>query len=1124
MLKLIIGRAGAGKSEYLYRMAAARAREGVKNAVFLVPETYSHAAERQLCLYGGDAVNLSCEVLTFRRLANRVFSVFGGLAEQALDKAGRILLMQQALENAASQLSYYRSSTKTELLEAMCTLVDELKSSCITPETLARAAADASPALRAKLSDLSIIFTGYAALCESTRLDARDLLSLCAQKLEGSGFFDGRDVYLDGFSGFTPQELDILKSLRGANVTAAFTLDSLSDPDPLFLKPARAAAKLMSLLGDGHADIVSLDPPRRPAGLAHLEQHLFHFAETPGACDGGEVRFHYAQDLYSECEYAAAQARVLLQNGARLRDIVVAAGDFESYRLPLGAAFERCGLPCYCSENTALESKAPAALLLRALDIACEGFTHNAIFAYLKTGLAGLSDEECSELENYCLRWRIRPRQWTQQGPWKMHPEGFGAAFDEAAEARLAGINALRTRVCEPLIHLSSALSRPVPVREKLLALFKFTEEIQLGDAIDRRAAELVEHAPDEAAAYAQIWASFIGCIDQFDELSGTRMLDAAEFCKILQRMLRSCEIGVIPPSADRISLCSLAAAAAYGAPHLILLGAYDGAFPPDASTGGLLSDYDRDVLSAQGIELGYTAETRESEALFSLYCAVASVRRTLSLSVPERDGSGQPLTPAFLLRRAVSLLPDAPISSGSMETWLSSPETAFDFAFSSRNAQALAARAVLRAWSGFSAFSSRFSGLHHADAEESGALYLDDPAFWQLDTAENARLFGDNPRLSASRLESYNNCPFSYFARYGLALNARRAADFDAPQAGIFIHYVLEGTVRSIREHGGFASCTVEMIKDFAEKYVQDYILRDIPDFESKSARFRYLFLRLRRNLDFLVENLYTEFSQSEFMPLDFELRFSSDMPPVEIPLDSGAHASLSGVADRVDGWVRDGVLYLRVVDYKSGTKAFSYGEISAGLGMQLPVYLFALQANARMYLNRHPELDADAIVPAGILYTPARLEALSAAHDLPDGELSAALDEKLRRSGIVLDDAGVLTAMEPALDEKGEGRYIPVKITKSGIRGAVSESQFALLGGHVRAMLKTTAQLMAAGRYRPAPVQLGQNLACRFCEYRPVCGLDAANHPEQTRVVPSKNAAEFFADIQKGGQNHGG
>ena len=1117
MLTLVLGRAGAGKSEYLYRLAAQRAREGAKNAIFLVPETYSHQAERQLCLYGGDAINLSCEVLTFRRLANRVFSAYGGLAEPTLDEPGRILVMQQALENAQSGLHYYRENVRTELLDAMIALADEFKSVCITPEALARIAQDTPEGLAAKLGDLSLIYTEYCRLCEETRLDSRDLLSLCAEKLKGTDFFDGRDVYIDGFSGFTPQEFDILARLRRARVTAAFTVDSLKEPDSLFDKPARAALLLESLISDGHADKLYFKPPfeyplepppRRAAGLAILEKSLFRFTDEAGTCEDNEVRFHIASDIFGECEYAAAQVRELLRSGARAKDIAVAAGDFESYRLPLTAAFTRCGIPYYVSENAALESKSVAAIVLRALDIACQGFSHKAVFAYLKTGLSGFTDDEVNELENYCLLWRVRPAQWTGRAPWRMHPGGFGMAFDEESEEKLRTLNALRDRLREPLLTLSKALEKSDTAREKLLALYDFTQTIGLADAIERRADELRASAPDEADEYLQIWDLFVGLIDQFDELAGESRMDAQSFAKTFRRMLAACRIGVIPPSVDRVSLGSLSSAAAHGAQHLLLLGAYDQAFPPEAGGGSLLSDHDREALEKKGVELGYTPAARESEALLSLYTAIATVRQTLFLSVPERDSTGGALTPAFLYRRAKKLLPDAPTSRGEVEAWLSAPRTAFDYAWSHSSPAALAAREALRAWPGFAAL---YPG------REGEADFFDDPQVWRLGEGENRRIFGENPRLSASRLEDYNKCPFLYFSRYGLSLSSHRAAGFDAPQAGIFIHYVLEGTVRDIREKGGFAACTLDDAKAFAEKHVREYISRDIPDFAEKSARFRYLFLRLRRNLDFLVENLYEEFSRSAFSPLDFELRFSGEMPPVEIGLDSGAHASLSGIADRVDGWVRDGVLYLRVIDYKSGAKAFSYGEIAAGLGMQLPVYLFALQANARLYLNRHPELDADAIVPAGILYTPARLETISAPHDLGEDELSDKLSDKLKRSGIVLEDAQVLDAMEPDLTKTGEGRFIPVRIYKSGVRGAVSEEQFALLGRHVRGMLKATAELMAAGHYFPSPTHFGQSTACRTCDYRAICGLDAGAHPERVREIKNKSAAEFFADAGK-------
>ena len=574
MLTLVIGRAGAGKSEYLYRQAALRSRQGARGAIFLVPETCSHQAERELCALGGDSISLSCEVLTFRRLANRVFSLYGGLAEQTLDEPGRILVMHQAMENAAAQLRYYRTGAKEEILSSLCRLRDELKSCSVAPEALAAAAEGLDGTLQAKLGDISLIYACYDSLCEGAQMDERDILSLCAAKLTGSGFFDGRDVYLDGYSGFTPQQLDILKNLSGANVYAAFTVDSLDDPEPVFAKPAQAAARLMTLISHGHAQVVRLDPPQRAAGLAMLESSLFRFSADTCPGSGDEVQFHFAQDLYSECEYIAAKIIELMRSGVRAKEISVAAGDFESYRLPLTAALEKCSLPYYISENAKLSAKSAAAVLMNALDIACSGFKHTSVFSYLKTGLTGFTQEQCSLLENYCILWKIRPRQWLQEAPWTMHPGGFGAEFDEDSNEKLALINRLRDEVRAPLSALSRALNSEGIALDKLRALYDFMEAIGLEGAIAQRAEALRAQSMQEGAQYAQIWSIIIGCIDQFAEIAGQRVLDARQFGKIMQLMLESCEIGSIPPSIDRISVGPASAAAQLDAPYLFLAGA----------------------------------------------------------------------------------------------------------------------------------------------------------------------------------------------------------------------------------------------------------------------------------------------------------------------------------------------------------------------------------------------------------------------------------------------------------------------------------------------------------------------------------------------------------------------
>lgn len=82
----------------------------------------------------------------------------------------------------------------------------------------------------------------------------------------------------------------------------------------------------------------------------------------------------------------------------------------------------------------------------------------------------------------------------------------------------------------------------------------------------------------------------------------------------------------------------------------------------------------------------------------------------------------------------------------------------------------------------------------------------------------------------------------------------------------------------------------------------------------------------------------------------------------------------SLAGKVDRVDGYIRDGRLYLRVMDYKSGKKSFSLSDIWYGLNMQLIIYLYALQEEGLDRYRRLLSEELNEIVPAGVLYVPVR------------------------------------------------------------------------------------------------------------------------------------------------------
>ena len=188
----------------------------------------------------------------------------------------------------------------------------------------------------------------------------------------------------------------------------------------------------------------------------------------------------------------------------------------------------------------------------------------------------------------------------------------------------------------------------------------------------------------------------------------------------------------------------------------------------------------------------------------------------------------------------------------------------------------------------------------------------------------------------------------------------------------------------------------------------MERYVSEELGGLEHETARFRYLFRRLLKSVYAVVDNVAEELRSSQFQPISFELGFGAgkDLPPVELSVD-GMTVSISGFVDRVDGWEHDGRLYLRVVDYKTGRKTFDLTDIWNGMGLQMLLYLFTLEREGEALYNRE-------IIPAGVLYLPARDAVVAGSRAMSEAERRRKVDAELRRRGIVLDEPEVLAAME--------------------------------------------------------------------------------------------------------------
>ena len=347
--------------------------------ILIVPEQHSHSMERQLCAIGGSRVSLFAEVLSFTRLANRVFSVYGGLAAPALDGGGRLLLLCAALRSVAPELRVYqRPSRKPAFLSGLLATVDELKTCRITPEQLWTAGEESGGGEGDKLRDLSLIYGAYEAMTARQGADPRDRLTRLAEALTREDWAVGKDFYLDAFTDFTPQERAVLSTLLGKanSVTVALTCDKLEEDEGgagIFSPARRTARQLLRLAQERgvsrEIEVRSGGAGPKTAALAHLEGQLFAPRPDPWAGEAEELTMLKANSPYSEVEWTAAEIlRLVREEGYRFRDIAVCARSLEGCGSLVETIFARYGVPVFLSRMSDILQKPILALITSALD------------------------------------------------------------------------------------------------------------------------------------------------------------------------------------------------------------------------------------------------------------------------------------------------------------------------------------------------------------------------------------------------------------------------------------------------------------------------------------------------------------------------------------------------------------------------------------------------------------------------------------------------------------------------------------------------------------------------------------------------------------------------------------
>lgn len=1086
MLTMMLGTDWVANRDTLLSMIVQDVKEEKGGRIWMVPELISHDTERRLCKAAGDTASRFAEVLSFTRLYRRVCETVGHGTRECLDNGGRLVAMAAAARQLHSKLKAYASvETRPEFLMGLVDAVDEFKRCCITAEDLRFASRQTQGSLAQKLEELALLLETYDALCQQGKRDPSDQMTWLLEQLEDSSFAVEHVFYIEGFPDFTRQHMEILKHLaqQSPNVVISLNCDSPSTADLAFETAANTAALLLRWAEDAGVKTRVCNVKPRNDALEPVRRKLFHGVPQHHPHTSQKLQVCRFNSVYEECLGAAERIMTLVRSGARYRDISVVCGDMGAYRNTVSMVLQRCNIPIYLSGTEDILEKTVITTVLAAIDAALGGFERTDVIRYLKSMLSPLELATCDLVENYAIMWNITGSRWLQT--WTNHPEGLGEEWTDRAQGKLSALNAAREQLVDPLVRLRNGFRSAVSVSQQVTALYEFLNDIRLSDRLAVLADEM-DLAGDNRNAQIldQLWEILLSALEQMHDVLGQTHWDEEHFTRLLRLLLSQYDVGTIPPVLDSVMVGPVSAMRCLQVKHVIVLGALEGSLPGYPGSKGVLTDQDRVALRQIGVPLTGGAMDGIQAEFAEIYGVFCGAEESIYVSCP----AGQP---SFLYRRLLTMAGEESQHDELLGAAKADPLEAGALFVRVNDKNAAAAVGVTEA----------YERVHSHVSHNLGTI-----------SQENIRkIYGKELKLSASQVDRFADCRFSYFLKYGMRAKERKTITVDPAEFGSYVHAVLEKTAKAVMDRGGFAEVSLEQTMDLAREFAAQYADERFSQIDSE--RITYLFQRNTAELELVVEELWEELRESGFVPVEFELSFGGKgiMDPIEIPGRMMA-ATLRGFVDRVDAWKQNGQNYFRVVDYKTGRKDFDYCDVFIGYGLQLLIYLYALENAGELVLGEHP-------VPAGVQYFPARVPFISAEGLISDEEADALREKAWKRKGLLLNDEQILEAMEPG--EKP--RRLNITRKKDGtISGDIADrSQFRLLKGYVFTLLGKMVDEIASGSVEANPYTRGSSHnACTFCPYGAVCHPDEVSGRRDYKTMSSQ---KFWEEVEKEMSKHG-
>ncbi len=724
---MYLGCSGSGKSYKLYKHIIEESLLHPEvTYLFVVPEQYNLSTQRRLISMHPNKGILNIDVLSFTRLSHRVFEEVGYRSAKGvtIDDIGKNLILRHilsgnedkltALSGVFSRLGYI-SEIKSVISEFMQYGIGDRELTELIDKSSGRGI------LKAKLTDMQLLYREFLKYINEKYITTEEILQKVRDAVPRSAKLKKSVIILDGYTGFTPVQMDLIEELLKNCIDVYMTVlldteecrkriqtaDANNEKnekdykeEDLFYLSYKTLASVNRLCKENKITVKDdvlltediparfvyddegnlIEEEGRRHELIHLEKYLFRAEYKPfmsvnaASANPEENSIHIFKGINPEEEATEAAVRIerlIRDKGYHYRDIAVVSGDMDTYMNACARAFTAYDIPFFIDKTSPVLLNPMVEYIRSLFDIITENYSYESIFRYLRTVVSGYTPEETDALENYVLRYGIRGRkQWDAR---------FIRKPKTMEQKELDRLDLLRERIASELKPFYEELTQGTGYSEteevmastcldvKVIstALYRFMSAhglqkkmAELSEMLDKRGDKI------RAVEFGKIYEEVCILLDKIVRFLPGEVISIEEYAELMDAGFAEIRTGIIPPSDDYVQIGDITRSRLRDIKVLFFMGVNDGIIPSQASVGGIISDMEREFLTSdsnaegKAIELAPTARMQAYTQRMYLYMLLTKPSRDLYISYAGLSRDGKSLNQSYLIKTVRRMFP----------------------------------------------------------------------------------------------------------------------------------------------------------------------------------------------------------------------------------------------------------------------------------------------------------------------------------------------------------------------------------------------------------------------------------------------------------------------------------